>query len=374
MLPLPLRRNPIGFLKNWDSTFTQDEIVSAIFVACMSALLFNGLGLLWFVANVKLSQSSLSLVALCCLAAVTAGYCTIRFSPMIATVLGFILTIQLGRVLGTQSGYLVYSAGAGFPLIDAQLYAIDQWLGFDWLTMLRWFGHYPVLVQVTRIAYDQAATQGILALPILVLARQNIRLMNFLTATFLALIAAHIVSIFLPAIGAYGYLGLTVADHPQMVLSSEGHSAVQVMQLRTRAQFDLDTVTIMGLITFPSFHTIMAVQAAWAFWRIPALRWPVVMLNVLVWVGTLFHGSHHLIDTFAGAIVAAGSIYAACKFSEFAHRKMVRRRLRRVNRPNRPDAPRPNPDTGRVGSTTVGPGSPACRRAARHGRASEPLP
>lgn len=187
--------------------------------------------------------------------------------------------------------------------------------------MLRWFGEHPTLVQLTRIAYDQAAIQGILALPLLILARQNDRLMKMLTATFVALIVVHIISIFFPAVGAYGYLGLTPADHPHILLSSEGHTAAYVMQLRTGTLFDLNSVPVMGLITFPSFHTVMAVQAVWAFWHIHILRWPAVAFNLLVWVGTLFHGSHHLIDTLAGAVVAAGSIYAACKLTEFIGRK-----------------------------------------------------
>ena len=314
-----------GALAKWDSTISRADVVPSIIVACTSALLFNGLGLLWFVANVELRPIPFNIVALLFLGVVVAGYCTIRFSPVIATVLAFILALQTARIFGVASGYLVYSAGAQYPLVDAQLYAIDQSLGFDWVTMLRWFDGYPGLVDLTRVAYDEAATQGILALPILILARQHDRLMKMLTATFLALIVVHVVSIFLPAVGAYAYLGVTAADHPQMVLSSGGHTAVHVMQLRTGAPFDLNGVPLMGLITFPSFHTVMAIQAIWAFWQIPVLRWLAVAFNFAVWAGTLLHGSHHLIDTVAGAIVAIATIYAAIWLTERARRKLYGR-------------------------------------------------
>ncbi|WP_083435686.1 phosphatase PAP2 family protein [Sphingopyxis sp. C-1] len=319
---LLLRLDPGDALTKWDGAFTREELVPSIIVACASALLFSGLGILWFFANVALRPPGASIPLIFALAIVTAGYCTFRFSPVIATVLGFILAVQLGKVLGAEAGYLIYSAGRGFPLIDAQLYAADQWLGFDWLTMLHRFGDYPALVHWTRIAYDQAGIQAMLALPVLILARQNDRLMKLLAATFLSLVAVHLIAVLLPAVGAYGYLQLTAADHPQMALSSEGRTVVHVMQLRTGALFDLNRSSIMGLITFPSFHTIMAIQAAWAFWRIPALRWPAVGFNLLVWIGTLFHGSHHLTDTFAGAIVAGVSVYAACALTT-----VVRNRL-----------------------------------------------
>jgi hypothetical protein len=299
-----------GFLTTWDSA-RREDLVPSIIVASVSALLFSCLGLLWMVANVHLDPAWSQLPIILLVAILTAGYCTVRFRPMIATVLGFVLALKLGVLFGAANGYFVYSAGAGFPLIDEPLYAIDQWLGFDWQTMLRWFGDHPNLAKLTGVAYDQAGTQLILALPLLVLMRQNVRLMTLVSAQFLALVTVHIVAIFAPAVGVYGYLGLTPADHPGLVLTSEGHTAVHVMQLRTGELFDLTRVPMMGLITFPSFHTVMAIQSAWVFWQIRLLRWPAVAFNIAVWVGTLLHGSHHLSDTIAGAAVAVVTIYAA---------------------------------------------------------------
>jgi len=307
---LPSRFDPSGFLKNWDSASSKEELVSSIVVAAFSAMLFASVGLLWFMANVRFAPDLMRLPIIFFVAVLALGYCTVRFRPMIATALGFALALQLGGFFGAASGYFVYSAGAGFPLIDAQLYTIDQWMGFDWLAMLHWFAGHPLLAKLTQVAYDQAPVQIAIALPLLILARQNDRLMKLMSAQLLALFIVHIVAVFAPAIGAYGYLGLTASDHPGLSLSSEGHTAVQVMQLRTGALFDLSKAPMMGLLTFPSFHTVMAIQAVWGFWRVPVLRWVAVAFNLLVWVGTLLHGSHHLVDTLAGAVVAVASIYA----------------------------------------------------------------
>lgn len=320
--PLHLRFNPSGFLRDWDSGSSRDELVSSIIAALARALLFFCLGLLWIFANVHLDPVWSQLPIIFLVGILTIGYCTVRFRPIIATVLAFILALKLGVFLGPANGYFVYSAGAGFPLIDAELYAIDQWMGFDWRTMLHWFADHPFWMKLTRVAYDQAGTQLILALPLLVLMRQNDRLMKLVTAQFLALATVHLVAIFAPAVGAYGYLGLTPADHPGMMLISEGHTAVQVMQLRTGELFDLTAVPVMGLITFPSFHTVLAIQSAWAFWKIRILRWPAVVFNFFVWIGTLLHGSHHLIDTIAGAVVAVLSIYAAYRLTAIVKQRV----------------------------------------------------
>lgn len=312
---LSLRFDPGRFVVAWDTANTREELVSSIIVAAASALLFSALGALWIVANVDLVPDwSRALVAVMA-SVLTLGYCTIRFRPLIATTLGFVFALQLGSLFGAATGYLVYSAGAEFPLIDAKLYAIDRALGFDWEAMLRWSADYPALVKLTRVAYDQAGTQIAFIFLTLLVVRQNDRLMKLVTAQFLALVIVHVVAIFLPAVGAYGYLGLTAADHPGMALTSEGHTVVQVMQLRTGELFDLSQVQMMGLITFPSFHTVLAVQSGWAFWQVRVLRWPAVGFNILVWMGTLLHGSHHLIDTVAGAGVAACCIYVAYRLT-----------------------------------------------------------
>ncbi|WP_428628153.1 phosphatase PAP2 family protein [Sphingopyxis sp.] len=326
MSSFQLRFIPSGLSKRWDTAAAEEELVSSIVTASLCALLFAFVGLLWFVANVHVTPSLWRLPIIFAAAVLTFHYCTVRFRPDIATALGFVLALQLGSFLGAANGYLVYSAGARFPLIDAQLHAIDQAMGFDWLTMLHWFGRHPILAKLTQVTYDLAPLQIAVALPFLVLVGQNDRLMKLVSAQLIALVIVHIVAIFAPAIGAYGYLGLTASDHPGMILTSEGHTAIQVMQLRTGALFDLSSAPMMGLLTFPSFHTVLAIQSAWSFWQLRIFRWPAVIFNLSVWVGTLLHGSHHLIDTIAGAAVAICSIYAACKLTAAAQRQLYGRR------------------------------------------------
>lgn len=246
------RFDPRNLVAAWTDTTGRDELVASIVVAVGSALLFVALGGLWLVANVRLVPVWSALVIAAVAGLLAVFYCTVRFRPVFATTLGFVLALQLGSVFGAATGYLVYSAGAAFPLVDGDLYAIDRALGFDWAAMLHWFGDYPALVRLTGFSYDQAGPQvGVI---------------------FLALVIVHSVAIFLPAVGAYGYLGLTGADHPGMVLTSEGHTVAQVMQLRTGELFDLGRAPMMGLITFPSFHTVMALHSAWALWPVRALR------------------------------------------------------------------------------------------------------
>lgn len=315
-LPHFSRFDPIASLRLHDAATDRSQIVPDIITAVGCALLFLSLGLLSPFVGIPLPPMMTHLPLIALLTLLTIGYCTVRFSAAVATTSGFCLAMGAGNILGASAGYLVYAASTPFPLVDDKLYAIDKWLGFDWVGMLHWFSHHPLLVDLTRFAYEQAGTQVILALPILLLAGQNARLMKLVAAGLLALTTVHIVAIFLPAVGAYGYLGLTPADTLGMTLTSEGHTVAHVLGLRGAVAFDKSLIGTMGLISFPSFHTVLAVQSAWAFWRIAPLRWPAVSFNILVWLGTLLHGSHHLSDTIAGAAVALISLCVVYRISD----------------------------------------------------------
>ena len=66
--------------------------------------------------------------------------------------------------------------------------------------------------------------------------------------------------------------------------------------------------TIEGLITFPSFHTALAVVTAWAFWGTRYIAGPTLVLNLTVIASTVPVGGHYFVDVFAGAAIAGARI------------------------------------------------------------------
>ena len=63
-----------------------------------------------------------------------------------------------------------------------------------------------------------------------------------------------------------------------------------------------------GLITFPSFHTAVAILFAWALWRTPVAWVFGVILNGLMILATPLAGSHYVIDLVGGTVVAMVAI------------------------------------------------------------------
>ncbi len=70
----------------------------------------------------------------------------------------------------------------------------------------------------------------------------------------------------------------------------------------------------LGLIAAPSFHTVMAVQLAYAAWTLRWI-WPwSLIVNLLVLPSTIIHGGHHLVDVLGGFAAGVLGIVAAQAF------------------------------------------------------------
>jgi membrane-associated phospholipid phosphatase len=64
------------------------------------------------------------------------------------------------------------------------------------------------------------------------------------------------------------------------------------------------------IVSFPSFHVVLAILSAFALSSIRSLRAPVWVLAVLICISAVSTGWHYGIDVFGGVIVAIASISA----------------------------------------------------------------
>jgi membrane-associated phospholipid phosphatase len=78
----------------------------------------------------------------------------------------------------------------------------------------------------------------------------------------------------------------------------------------------LNLNTAEGIITFPSYHAALAIIFLVAFWSVPLLRWPSVVLNLALVAGTPIDGGHYFVDLGAGMAIAMVSILAASRLSQ----------------------------------------------------------
>lgn len=230
--------------------------------------------------------------------------------PIFQLIVNSVLFLFILTNLSAVFGYLLTSMA--FPVQDANLSALDRFIGFDWLAWLGWMNENPVIGKTLTAAYHSSLAQVLILIFLLSLLNQTYRLTQFLRGYAISIICVHIFAGFLPATGAYIYY-----QPPPELFSNLNPEAgiwhyVHFTGLRDGSMRVLNLSQIEGLVTFPSFHTCLAILTTYAFRDNRLLFIVFAVLNAMVIVATLSEGGHHLIDLFGGACVAAFAIWVAC--------------------------------------------------------------
>ena len=200
----------------------------------------------------------------------------------------FALTLAGSTAICALSYLCLASAG---PLVDARLMAMDRMLGFDWLAGYRFVQAHPALAWLLGLAYGSLVYQGLYFCLLLGLmnARQQLRDMFwlFLSTGVLACAGAAL----FPALGPSKFYHIETANGfvPVMQHLLSGHDL----------RFALSGMT--GVVSFPSFHTAMALAYCWAFRKTGIISAGITALNIIMLCAVPFFGGHYLVDMVAGA-------------------------------------------------------------------------
>jgi membrane-associated phospholipid phosphatase len=186
------------------------------------------------------------------------------------------------------------AATPGFPLLDDKLAQLDALIGFDWDTAAQWVADRPLIDCVLQLGYNSMPYQAAAVLLIGSLRRPGDRNGECIWLLIVSLLITCAIFAFTPAFGEIGHIGTGRFD----VLAEIRNGSWSVMSYY-RAE---------GIVTFPSFHTTVAILLTYVVRR---ERWALAVLaplNVLMIVSTPTVGGHYLVDLFGGAAVAYISI------------------------------------------------------------------
>jgi hypothetical protein len=208
---------------------------------------------------------------------------------------------------------ICYSAAAGgayFPLADAQLVRVDQWLGYDWRSYAGFAAAHPALLQALRYAYNTILFQPALIGVILFMASQEARFEKFVLANMVVVTLTCSIFLLLPATTAWTFQGqeaLAVKILPDLPTTTNSWLS-DLLQIRSG--LGRHVVRAAGIIAFPSFHCSSAILNSWAVWRVRWVRLPFLLLNLTMIAATPLIGGHYVADLIGGAVVAGATIAA----------------------------------------------------------------
>lgn len=183
------------------------------------------------------------------------------------------------------------SLASSQTLVDEQLMAMDRALGFDWLAGYNFVQSHPALSAVLGFAYDSLIYQGLYFGLLLGLMNDRWRLKQMFRLVLVSGSLACLGALLFPALGPSKLFNIQ---------TDIGFVPVMEHLLSGRdLSFSLSGMT--GVISFPSFHTSMALAYIWAFRKTGAIGWVVTGLNLVMLCAVPWFGGHYLIDMFAGA-------------------------------------------------------------------------
>ncbi len=262
----------------------------------------------------------LTFLAAAPLAGLSIGFELVATAQALGLLAVFALLAWRSRILAPRvslvaAGYLALWGGSlaggllcmiapmfNFPMIDPWLAASDTWLGITSADVIRGIIAIPF---APKLLYAMYFPSVILlygtAFVIACLGRAE-RLWELCSAYGFCLAVATICSVLLPASGAFDYLGLEPLFGSELPPGSGVYHLEVLHALRNTTHLTINPFALHGLVTFPSFHTAMALMTA-AAWRDDRyLRWPMFVWNGLVVISTVPVGGHYLVDLIAGAL------------------------------------------------------------------------
>ena len=202
----------------------------------------------------------------------------------------------LWAVFSNAGEVLTYIAAAcGGPAHDAELAAIDAALGFDWSAWFNFLAPDRALRFVLWLGYLSLLPQILIS--VIYFALRDLDYFNYelLLNNIVALLITTAIFLLFPALG------------PQETGGQPGLPVL--LALRRGGALSFDLAQLQGLISFPSYHMVLAVLLTYVHRR-SALLVPVAIVNTVMVVSIPTFGPHYLIDLIAGAAVAALSILA----------------------------------------------------------------
>lgn len=201
---------------------------------------------------------------------------------------------------GVILNYALLSGQAN--IIDTNLFAIDHWIGFNWQIFAEQAARFPVFSRWLGPLYNSSIIQITFVILLLGFIGRPKQLHHFLLVGIIASIASILTWAFFPSFGPSAYINLAPEIDANLGRVFNVQLGQKLLELYANGPTIISANNLLGLIAFPSMHTVMALMCVWHV-RATWFFWPMLLTNLLMIPAILLHGGHHLIDIIGGLVL-----------------------------------------------------------------------
>jgi PAP2 superfamily protein len=192
------------------------------------------------------------------------------------------------------------NATLAFPLVDSELARIDAGLGFSWPAWFQFVKSHALLKGLFAIIYAILLPECAASIVYFAHRGRSDRIAEFLWGALLSILITAPISGIVPALGAFVHFGVPGPAEatylPHLLALREG----------TASSFSMNA--LQGIITMPSYHTVLAILIIYAYRGCGRLFTLALVLNGVMLLSLPSEGGHYLIDLIAGGAIAAVTI------------------------------------------------------------------
>ncbi|WP_229186013.1 phosphatase PAP2 family protein [Bradyrhizobium oropedii] len=217
------------------------------------------------------------------------------------------LPISALLTAGSTLSYLI--AAAKLPLRDDVLAGVDHLLGFDWPSFLATTNSNALIATLLTTAYQSTGLLSQVVLVWLILQRRGDRVAEFIAVLSLSAVALCVGMWLILAAGAFAYFGPAPSSYEHFAAHGPMWTFGRTFSMLHDGSLSVINLSIVdGIVSFPSFHTMLGVMTTYAARDTRWLFVPMFVVNATMIVATMPVGGHHLADVLAGGGLTIAAI------------------------------------------------------------------
>ncbi len=211
------------------------------------------------------------------------------------------------------------------PLLDPVLAAWDAMFGYHWPSVLAWAAENPWPTLVFKWAYMSTIPQFAALVVILGMSGRLKELHVMISSVTITATLTICFWGIAPSMGPGTIYDISPDIWTAIGAVADQNYSQEIAGLAIVGPEIISPREIRGLIAFPSYHAVLAFTAMYAARTVPIVGPTFFALNLLIVPGIFIHGSHHLVDLFAG--------FAMFAFGTWLAIRAVKNDYARLNKP-----------------------------------------
>jgi membrane-associated phospholipid phosphatase len=188
------------------------------------------------------------------------------------------------------------------PTVDAALARMDDIVGWDVSVAVPAFTAHPWMIDSLAFTYNLSGPLAVGSIVVTLLAGQLGKAWELFNTTVLTMQVIAAISIIAPARGAMAHFDLLYLQGNGLPRGAGIYHLAAFDHLHVGTEPHFGLADMSGLVTFPSFHTVLGLLLAQALAE-TRLAWLGVAASAAVIVSTIPIGGHYVSDILAGTLI-----------------------------------------------------------------------